>query len=189
MGMDPQTLRHSGNELKGRRQWSQGPFPKMYEGALESRCWRVLFFLLFPSSLACGRERGGEGGCESLHRRAGCQARCCSTVLNILITLRVKEPCGACSGVRVKNEPRHRAWPGGGCLPAASASLQCLPLTQTRPDGLQGCWPASCFRLCVQHYFPLHLNKRFHRSGSQCRGLELLVSSALGFLPRFGSHL
>lgn len=125
---------HLCNELKDQKQWRQGPFSKDVWGGVgcqEPHClWGVLFFF-FLSFLACGWEKG-RGGRQPLCCCAGCQTRYRSIVLNILITLQVKEPCGACSGVRVKNEQRHHAWAGGGCLPASSAGLQCIPAIETR---------------------------------------------------------
>lgn len=125
------------------------PSLKMYKGALDA--WNLIVLggggCSFSFFSLCTDEKGGGEGRQSLRRRAGCQARYCSIVLNILITLRVKEPCGACSGVRVKNEQRHHAWAGGGCLPTPSAGLQCLPAIETlfqQGGGLVACFSFWC---------------------------------------------
>lgn len=59
-----------GNELKDRKQWSQGPFPKMYEGALDA--WNLIVVGGFCSSFfsllslhASGKGAGREGGSAS----------------------------------------------------------------------------------------------------------------------------
>lgn len=69
-GRDPGTLWLLGNELKDGRQWSQGPFPKIYEGALESRCrggFCSPFFFLLPShARGKGAEREGGSGSSAV---------------------------------------------------------------------------------------------------------------------------